>query len=329
MNPKYEYIQDQEMIALSQNPERFCEKYGIPVSKILNVSIIKNGRSNTFEHKGKPYKRVELIAKAHYEEQGFEVSWSEGISVLLVTVSISAAISRRVKDAFTMKSIDEYLIDTPSSIHFKDLLKDKASRYEKYKADFEQGSIACHQLIHSHLLKSRPRKTEGLKTNLDISSNDSELDESVANDSRHDLFHTIKDLELIHIRMQKAFEEIKANPPIDELMEHMNNFVNIQRERYSAPHMNFRLVNLNEWSIQFARRLIEIIGLEIFYSDKFSTVMSVSDLTLLDPVSKVVRFVEIKNKDGFTPTQLLHLQSWLKLSSEMRCSFELCLVQPT
>lgn len=335
MNPIHEYIDDPKMIEIAKKPERFCEHYGIPVTRIVDVSAEKTGRLTTFTYKGNPYKRVELVAKAHYEAQGLEVSWSEGVSILLIKVSIMGALARRIKDTFSMKSIDEYLPDKPLS--FLDQLDHErmSLSYEKFKSEFEQASVGCYSLMKSHFRNSMTPTSESFKNKLESTTSESELIESRPIITQQYLFHQIHDPDLVRLRLKIAFDEIKAHPPIDELIEHMNNYICEEQVKYSAPSQKYQLAKYNDWTIQFARRLIEVMGLEIFSVDSFldvrddPAIMSVSDLTVLDPVAKVLRFVEVKNEDGFTPLQLFHLQEWLKMSNEIRSPFELCLVQPT
>jgi hypothetical protein len=335
MHPIHEYIDDPKMIEIAKKPELFCEHYGIPVTRISDVSAEKTGRLTTFTHKGNPYKRVELVAKAHYEAQGLEVSWSEGVSILLIKVGIMGALARRIKDTFSMKSIDEYLPDKPTSLLDQGHYEVMSSSYEKLKSDFEQASVGCYTLMRNHLLITMTPTSVSPKNELESTTSEPELIESKSIVTQNSLFHKIHDLELVRLRQKMAFDEIKAHPPIVELIEHMNNYICEQQLRYSAPNQKYKLVNYNDWTIQFARRLIEVLGLEIFSVDNFLTVtdnptiMSVSDLTILDPVAKVLRFVEVKNDDGFTPLQLFHLQEWLKMANEIRSPFELCLVQPT
>lgn len=331
-HPVLEYVTDQEILKFGNKPLQLCEHFGIPTSRVEGVSEIKVGRSTTFEYQCNSFKRVELVAKRFYENQGYEVSWSEGAALVLLRMAINGAIARRTADLFEVTPFDEH--SPPESYsglaseHRERMLAD----HQKRESAFEERSTATYKLIRMHLREVMLGEQSSPKA---LAENDGST--SQVGLTKFPFWNQpvkmIESPETVRERVLLAYENINEQPPLDELVEHMQNFIKQQQERYSAPNLKYRIANYSEWTVAFARRLIEVLGLRSFNSELIPVqvdpflCMEGFDLTVLDVKNKSLRFVEVKNTDSFTPFQLVSIQEWIDMAPSIRPPFEVCLVQ--
>lgn len=295
---------------------------------VEGVRSKKVGRFTEFEYEGKQYKRVELVAKAFYEKQGLEVSWSEGAAYALASAAINSAITRRISSSFEVSSKTAYIGgDAKSGIELLGL-DDLAIAYEENLQEFRKLSYGTYRLACEALHR--------LNTRSFVPSLSSEyMDESTL----HEKLGTapfIKVLETTESIVAKANEILTSlgeNLEPQELLEHMNEHIAHQNKR-KARVQNTQYSNFNEWSAAFGLRLIEILGPQHFHNgfagliDGGTVNMANFDLTIVDPQRKVIRFAEVKNSDGLTPFQTVYLEDWIGLPKNNRPEFEFCFVQP-
>lgn len=319
------YLQDPKMVELAKHPRKFCDHFEIPYVEVKGIAAVGAGRSVSFEYLGKQHKRVELVAKAFYETQGYEVSWSEGVSIILARAAINGAIGRRLADSFELCSFDEchpQLQDEFSA----ELFGDRAARsYELQKAEFEKKSTETYQMIRGVLYNN----AASIRRDEERSEKQKILDEVNKTSS---IIRMVQDPADFDKKINSVWEEIKIAPPLEEFAEHIDNAIAAHNARYSAANLKYQTINYNEWVAKYSMRLIEVMGVESIKKQPFETeidsetMMKSFDLTLLDPLNKTLKFAEVKNNDGFTAMQVAALQRWIKLPEEARPPFELCFV---
>lgn len=333
-NPVLNYVRDQDIIKLGGDPVRLCVHFGIPVSRVEGVVYSKTEKVANFNYNGNSFKRVELVAKKFYEDKGLEASWSEGAALVLVRVAINGAIARRISGLFKLMSLDEYLAQFDNedliSVHRERL----TTEHEKRERSFEERSTETYKLIRTHLRAIMLGDVSRQKSALDDDESDSPI-----GDSKKVFFTKPVQInqspEVIKELVNSAYSSICEKPPLDELVEHMKNFIKHQQERYSDPKSRYMMTNYSEWTVSFARRLVEVLGLRDFNFELIPgqespfLCMERFDLNVLDVKNKSLRIVEVKNTDSFTPFQLVGIQGWIDLPPSIRPPFEVCVVQPT
>lgn len=309
--PSSEFAKDITITELAKKPEIFCQHFNIPITIIKDVRLIEHGKTKSFEYLGKTHKYVESIAREYYESLGLEVSWNEGIAVQFVEHACERALMKRIFRNFKIHSYESYTKQNSLLTPNSDLESRILKKIEDAKLDFDRNDQWAHQRIREVVI-SLFSQLEWINSSLVTTREDPEFTRRLVIDEYEKL--------------------IAQPPPIDEIKIYIIEYMESQKEKYSAPHLKFNLIKYNDWTLNFSLRLVEILGIKPFAHDprnKNQLPMRVSDLTVLDVKNKELRFVEVKNKDGFTQNQVFSLQQWLSTPASNRESFELCLVQPS
>lgn len=305
-----ECLKNEEVLALSKNPEALSERFGIPIVQIQGVKEVATGRIKSFQYREKSYKRIELIAKAYYEAQGFEASWSEGVALLLAKIALYCALAHRVRDYFIFSDErirSEYADDS----HLLEIhLNGYTNKLEQRQSALKFGGM---------------RAFDELRIPIDYLCSGCFEGEILAKNCG-DIQFTANPKD-IHEQILKHALQMQDSLPKEELLEYMNEYNAKLHEVYEQTKFKYRLANHNEWSAQFALRIIEVLGPESLLELAFSRGSFVDtnfDITVLDVQNKSLKFVEVKNTDPFTDLQLLNIEDWIEHST---FPIELCLVQ--
>lgn len=331
-HPILKSIKNQDLLDLASKPKLLCEKFNVPMVFVEGVKSKKIGRFTEFEYDGKPYKRVELVAKAFYEKKGLEVSWSEGAALVLVNAAINSAISRRLVDSFKVADSEQY-VGVAAKTGLDERSKEvRTQSYEEQLREYEKLSFGTYKLVrHCIAMERRDRRKliDALVSDIDQVDQGGSIDElNIA-----PFLKVVDSIEAISAKASKIQDSLMHSDLNEELIVHMNEFIEHDKRRMENNRTKV-YSNYNEWSMAFALRIIELLGIGHF-QNRFeesltdnSSLMSSFDLTMLDTERKALRFAEVKNTDGLTPFQLLYLEEWINLPSNNRPEFEFCFVQP-
>ena len=308
-HPVLSYVEDLELIKMMNKPRDICEKYGINFVELDGVLNQSSGRSNSFLYKDKKYSRVELIAKQYYENQGYIASWNEGASFVLIRVAMDSEIIRRTKHLIDLPTTKESKIDNCEISSWEDISK----KGWHTLASSARGTMANIKVF------------EEAKSNPKISSPYLTLENLLANASCVFKTNPQKFLEEAAI----ALYEMESLNLLEEYKIHMQKYVADKTK--NDKHRQY--INYNEWSIEHALKLIEIFGINISGSNllghqSLTGSLEQFDLSLIDAVNRKMKFVEVKNNDGFTPFQIVALDDWLKHRNQVTADFEICFVKP-
>jgi len=77
-----------EINALKGNPIETFKKFGLPITVIDDVDLIKTGKARKFIYQGREVFSPEIVAVLYFEKQGFKACWTEGIAVNLIDVAV-------------------------------------------------------------------------------------------------------------------------------------------------------------------------------------------------------------------------------------------------
>ncbi|WP_306554023.1 hypothetical protein [Acidovorax sp.] len=293
----FDKIKD-ELESLPNHPEKIFKNYGLTVHQIQVDEISGSGYKTSFSYLGKKYSRPELVAKAFYESQGFKVSWSEGVAWDLAI--------RCLLDALTN--------DCPK--HLK-LVEGKLSNNKNIS---NQSSSPEYAELMQNLLASKARYENDIASSGTISR--STLLQYIESALRVDS----DELEELHkIKTNRASDyDVILSTPLNEFRIEARNIVHKLANTQDRASIISRLPtppaekkshfsgdrNLNEWSILFARELLESMDwskLLDLYFDKGLYILNPFDLTVVDTTNSEVKFVEVKFKDKFTANQFDYL----------------------
>lgn len=312
-NPAFEYISDKSLIELINTPYEICNKYKIPFIVLDDVLVRSEGRKKILSYMGSDYSRVELVAKRFYEEQGFYVSWNEGAVFHMIRAAVNAAIMNRLGSAVTVSRDTRHPFFTENDwIVLENIFEhDKAAAYHSMR-----GVMLGFKLLYPKVQVNNP----------DLDAGYPQTPEEVLVKSGLKFSDSLENISGLAI---KALADIKENPPLEEYAKSMR--VLIDERAKSQP--KWQSNSYNDWSLDFALKVIETIGIDFMGHELLETGYTFTslenfDLTLLDVVEKKLKFVEVKNKDGFTAYQLVDLDAWLSKRDEMNFSFEMCFVWP-
>lgn len=329
-DPAFDLVTNKELIELGKKPVELCKKYDIPYIFIDGVTSKKEGRTTTFEYKDKNYKIIELVALDYYKNLGYDGLFTDGSSVLMINQSIKAAVINRVKSLFELIPESEWVDINGNLSKFFSMLspEEKAERYNKLRIAFEKFGVELLGSIKYYLCSMRAISgSNSSKENYEV-----DRQSALENFQKQAIKLLVKPEELKE-EMLKKFEEIANDPPLEEFEKYMNEVIEEAKARYPDPRMQYRILGMNEWSLNFALKVIKTVGIKYFGNflreeiPDLTGSLSNFDLILLDEKNKSLKFVEVKNKDDFTPAQILYIDLWLKESPEKRGNFELCVAR--
>lgn len=84
----------EEINALNGKPIETFQKFGLPITIIDDVELLKRGNSRKFLYHGKEVFSPEVVSVLHFERQGFKACWSEGIAVDLINMAVSRYVAK-------------------------------------------------------------------------------------------------------------------------------------------------------------------------------------------------------------------------------------------
>ena len=84
----------EEINILNGKPIETFQKFGLPITIIDDVELIKSGNSRKFKYNGKEIFSPEVVSVLHFEQLGFKACWSEGIAVDLVNMAVSRYVAK-------------------------------------------------------------------------------------------------------------------------------------------------------------------------------------------------------------------------------------------
>lgn len=73
-----------EINALNGNPVETFKKFGLPITVIDDVDLVKTGKFRKFIYQSREVFSPEIVAVLYFEKQGLKACWSEGIAVNLI-----------------------------------------------------------------------------------------------------------------------------------------------------------------------------------------------------------------------------------------------------
>lgn len=287
----------------SGKPEEVFLRYCLPIKTIKNITQKVNGRSKSFIFQDKEFKRVELVAKAYYENLGYLVSWSEGFAIDLLEAALTAEVVSKVSKYF--KISDTYLRE--SSYQYEDLLK-------------------TQKLLET----SDPNSYYTLKSSIRALYNPSLIDANLikypdsqsSNDKKPAFIELLISEEEIKHKIQEAIDLVIAEKNIERIENSMLMHLKYMQELYSNGILP---QNMNIWSLEFTKVIFSRVGFDkrfININTQRNFICRGFDLTLIDENNELT-FVEVKNKDKFTLHQCISIGEYLENPSD---KIELCLI---
>jgi len=303
------------------NPEKIFQLLNLPITRITDVEVRRNGRSRVFKYREREVYSPEIVAVVYYESLGHIASWNEGLAFLIVQESLDRLIGRLLHDQMEYVGIkDEARLtdtkwdsDNRRTITRAELLKEEnLVRYERSRRTNEE-------LETAHLFEKK------YLADKDISILPTEL---LLNRKIEDLRY-VCDIR-VAVRFISSPEDLIAivYTLIDRLRSDRTDWLNELRlpEKTGDKTDNSQKF-INEWTLKFARQMIEVCDfdhlLEVLY--RCDGKVPRWDLSLIDKDSKQLRFVEVKWEDKFTSYQLKDLPRHIDSGG----SIELCKIIAT
>ncbi|MBP6152540.1 MAG: hypothetical protein KA413_03660 [Candidatus Methylopumilus sp.] len=289
---------------LTGTPEMVFNRYELPIRKIHNIEQRINGKSKSFILDGKEYKRVELLAKANYESLGYTASWSEGFAIDLLEAAITAEVVSKVSKYF--KISDEYMDE--KSANYPKMLEMQRSLENSSHSSYYQLQSEIQYLYQPHL------RGPG---NTSLNEGSSHKKE------RAPFIELLISEDELKVKIEESLESVLYEKNISRIESAME----IHFEYVKNSYRNGNLPqNVNEWSLEFAKVILQKIGVDSRFCNinkKRQFVCRGFDLTLIDNSNKEIIFAEVKNKDKFTVFQNISIAEFIEDRNE---KIELCLV---
>ncbi|MFE1572714.1 hypothetical protein ACFIQG_12935 [Comamonas odontotermitis] len=313
-NPVLQGISNKSLIVSMRNPKLLCKEQKIPTVSIDGVTLGNEGGRKLFSYLGVGYSRVELVAKKYYEEKGYIASWSEGAVFILIRVALGALIINRMRHLIKVSDIHEHP-------YFN------ATDWEKLHDQYENDPGHIYSLVRGIFLSYSLLYPKRRIINPELQSSNKTSPEEYLKNSGLMFLDTP---EKIAETARSILIELGNNLPLQEMRVHMETYA----ENAKKPVGSRIFSNFNKWNIDFAIKVVECLGIdflghELLEGGYIFSGLEDFDITLLDQEKKVLKFVEVKNKDGFTPYQISYIDMWLKRRNNIKWEFEVCFVNPT
>lgn len=285
-------------------PEEVFNRYQLPVRKVNNIQQKTTGRTKSFIFKDKEYKRVELVAKAYYESEGYTASWSEGFPIDLLEVAITAEVISKISKYY--KISDEYMDE--KSVLYPEWLKSQEILQNSDPKSYYLLSSEIRCVYEPYLrgagntdlnTTTTPRKERAPTYQLLISEDELKLEIE-------------KSIELMLV--EKDYERIEKS------MEMHLEYVQHKYRNGILPQ------NVNTWSLDFAKVLLKRVGFDRRFcsiNKKREFACRGFDLTLISSSNEII-FAEVKNKDKLTMFQIMSIADYL---DNKKGEIELCLIK--
>ena len=300
------YAIHQLLESMPNVPEKIFEKFDLSIITIDNVLIEGSGFKRVFTWNGKTYKRPELVAKAYYEQQGYMVTWSEGVAWGIVIKALEKIFCVEFGKYFNLiDDRDQQLEKLFGMISRKRFHPDQFSDKE---GDDKYKKIAEKQVNDEYT--KRFNKINGIEGQcelrlLDIAQSIFDKDEVAFN----------KFIKMSKLECKNSFKEL--NELMNDLIINLQKNIKIECLEIYFPKVGDIIFNaerdkynLNEWSIQFAKDLLLKLSWVDVYNKHFASCRNFItrfDLTLIGVDTNEVKFVEVKVDDSFTMFQKMDL----------------------
>lgn len=302
------------------NPEKIFTLLGLPITYIDDVELVKNGKNRVFKYKERDLFSPEIVAVVHYENQGHIASWNEGLAFSMVRDAFKRALTCNLFDQLEYVGLkNEALLISPSydtnnnrAITRAEQLLTKDKNYLERNRP-KQDSIENSHLMEKECLGKRDNFPIGIQRFLN------------------------KQVEWIRFLLD-AQVSIKCKCEPEDLMALF--MENVDKARIDKGHLlsELRLPNktgdrtdaqqrfANEWTMKFAKQMINECSFDYLLRElfRFSRLSPRWDLTVIDGVSKKLRYIEVKLDDNFTEFQLNELPAHLEDGGTL----ELCKIRP-
>lgn len=303
------------------NPEKIFQLLNLPVIYIDDVELLRNGNNRVFKYKGKDLFSPEIIAVVHYESQGHIASWNEGLAFSMVRDAFERTLTCNLFDQLEYVGIRKEALLVSSSLYEADANRTitRAEQLLTLKNDYlERHRPKLEDIERSHqnekaILENREIFPASIVALL---NNEIEWIRFVF-DSKVSIKCKCEPEELIALVMQN----------VDKARADKSHLINalclpIKTEDKTDPHQKF----INKWTMKFANQIIEECDFDYLLQElfRFSSISPRWDLTVIDGVSKKLRYIEVKMNDNFTQSQLNELPTHLKNGGTL----ELCKIRP-
>jgi hypothetical protein len=285
-------------------PEEVFNRYELPVRKINNIQQKINGRTKSFVFNEKEYKRVELVAKAYYESEGYTASWSEGFPIDLLEVAITAEVISKISKYF--KISDEYMDEKSSSY----------PEWLKHQQILQNSDPKSYYLLSSEISRIYDPYLKGVM-NTDLNGTATPKKEQT---SSYQLLISENDLKT---EIEKSIESVLTEKNYEKIEQSMEMHLEYEQNKYRNGILP---QNVNTWSLDFAKVLLRRVGFDRRFcriNNKSEFACRVFDLTLISNSNEII-FVEVKNKDKLTMFQNMSIADYL---DDRKGKIELCLIQ--
>lgn len=302
------------------NPEKIFQLLNLPVTYIDDVELLKNGSNRVFKYMGKDLFTPEIIAVVHYENQGHIASWNEGLAFSMVRDAFERTLTHNLFDQLEYVGIrKEALLVSPS-----------------YDLDANRAITRAEQLLtlgNDYLERHKP-KLEDIER--------SHQDEKVTLENKENFPIGVerllnKQVEWVRFLLDTQVSiKCKCEPEalialfmqnIDKARADKNHLLNAlclpnKTEDKTDPHQKF----INKWTMKFANQIIEECDIDYLLHElfRFSRISPRWDLTVIDGITKKLRYIEVKMHDNFTQYQLNELPIHLEDGGTL----ELCKIRP-
>lgn len=302
------------------NPEKIFLSLDLPITYIDDVELIKSGRNRIFKYKGRDLFSPEIVAVVYYENQGHIASWNEGMAFSMLRDAFRRTLTCNLFDQLEYVGVkNEALLATPlydskenRAITRTELLLTKNNDYLETRRP-KQESVERSHLSEKQAIEKRDNFPIGIQKLLN------------------------KQVEWIRFLLD-AKVSIRSKCEPEELINLFLRNVDNTRADKSQLLNELRLPNqaedgvdflqkfANEWTMKFARQVINECDFDYLLHElfKFSRLSPRWDLTVIDQVTKKLRYIEVKLNDNFTEFQLNELPIHLEDGGTL----ELCKITP-
>ncbi len=302
------------------NPEKIFQLLDLPVTYIDDVELLKNGNNRVFKYKGKDLFSPEIIAVVHYESQGHIASWNEGLAFSMVRDAFEQALTRNLFDQLQYVGIKkEALLVSPCFNTNENRIITRAEQLLTLDSDYlerRKPKLEHVELMHQ-LEKTNLENREGFPIGIDTLLNKQVEWVRYAIDGTVSIECKCEPEELISL-----FTQNLKNARADK--SHLINALCLpnKTEDKTDPHQKF----INKWTMKFATQIIEECDIDYLLHElfRFSRISPRWDLTVIDGITKKLRYIEVKMHDNFTQYQLNELPIHLKDGGTL----ELCKIRP-
>jgi len=291
-----------ELLARHRTPADLFEHYGLPVTRVPGVISVT---AREFHYDFAEFKRVELVAKRYYENQGCLANWSEGTSFSILRDAFRDCLLSGLANCY--RYTENILTDRRTAGATWNLDNDwllangDAHAYAPYLTAYVYFDLAG-QVFEP--------PTEG----------QAEFERSMVRAAP--LFELAVPVQKLAERYHSQLDSIRQSMSV--MLSHYikaraKKFADSGLDKYgSANYIEEFLLKAMETMVY--QPALNPVAVHDVYCSGF-------DLLVFDPSTGLLRFVEVKNKDKLTHGQLTNLLKYLR-SNMPYPQVELCVVQP-